>query len=81
MFEWKTKKQRWGSHASLMYDRKVLVEIEYTDNENYGVYSDCFSFLFANTPYGKSFVELIDYVQDTIKAFCKDYSEWENTKR
>lgn len=80
MFEWKTKKQRWGSYASLMYDRKVLVEIEYTDSENYGVYSDCFSFLFSAVPYGQSLEALMDYVQGKIKGFCQNYVEWSKVK-
>lgn len=76
MFEWKVKELRWGKHASLMYDYRLLVEIEYTDTENYGVYSDCFSFLFMAVPYGQSFDALMDYVQGNIRGFCQDYIKW-----
>lgn len=76
MFQWKVKKQQWGQHASLMYNDKLLVEIEYTDDESYGVYSDCFQFLFMAVPYGQSFDALMEYVQGKIKEFCQDYVEW-----
>lgn len=79
-FEWKTKKQQWGSHASLMYGNKVLAEIEYTDGENYGVYSDCFNFILSSVPYGKTLEELMDYVKRTIGDFCKLYAEWSDKK-